>query len=492
MPIEVISVSAEQAETILHYEEGHFGDIKAIEVRPARLTDSVAALANADGGELFVGIKEGTRKRRTWRGFRNQEAANGHLQLLEAHFPLGTDFAYSFLSCEAKTGLVLKIDVQKTRQVYKSSDGLIYVRRGAQDLQVKTREAIRQLEYAKGLSSFETELVNCPAEVIVNSVPTLEFVLERIPSTEPVTFLAREQLLRDGRPTVAGVLLFAEEPQALLPKHCGIKVYRYRTKEKSGLRESLAFDPVTIEGHLYRQIKLAVEKTTAVIEDAGRLGGAGVETVTYPKEALHEIITNAVLHRDYSIADDIHIRIFDNRVEIQSPGRLAAHVTPENILKERFSRNGAIVRLINKFPSPPNKDVGEGLKTAFTAMLKVGLKEPTISNLENAVLVQIKHEPLASPETTILEYLKAHETIRNSEAREICHIQGDYVVKEIFRKLVERQLIQRVPGTKTGGTCYRKGQFFPVGREPETIPPECDVPLGTQTAFPGFLEGDSK
>jgi ATP-dependent DNA helicase RecG len=86
-----------------------------------------------------------------------------------------------------------------------------------------------------------------------------------------------------------------------------------------------------------------------------------VELVRYPPETLHEIITNAVLHRDYSIADDIHIRVFDNRVEVQSPGRLPAHVTPDNILDERFSRNGTIVRLVNKFPNPPNKDVGEGL-----------------------------------------------------------------------------------------------------------------------------------
>lgn len=80
---------------------------------------------------------------------------------------------------------------------------------------------------------------------------------------------------------------------------------------------------------------------------------------------LHEIVTNAVLHRDYSIAADIQIRIFDNRVEIESPGRLPGHVTTANILREQFARNPKLVRIINKFPNPPNKDVGEGLNTAF-------------------------------------------------------------------------------------------------------------------------------
>ena len=58
--------------------------------------------------------------------------------------------------------------------------------------------------------------------------------------------------------------------------------------------------------------------------------------IEYPIETLHEITTNAVLHRDYSVADDIHIRIFDNRIEVESPGRLPGHVTQENILDERF------------------------------------------------------------------------------------------------------------------------------------------------------------
>jgi ATP-dependent DNA helicase RecG len=63
------------------------------------------------------------------------------------------------------------------------------------------------------------------------------------------------------------------------------------------------------------------------------------------------------------------VRIFDSRIEVQSPGRLPAHVTPKNILDERFARNGALVRLLNKFPDPPNRDAfpihaAEGLRTA--------------------------------------------------------------------------------------------------------------------------------
>jgi len=157
-------------------------------------------------------------------------------------------------------------------------------------------------------------------------------------------------------------------------QRCSIKIYRYKTKETQGTRDTLAFQPITIEGCAYEQIKNAVAETVKIIENISILGVSGFENVTYPVETLHEIITNAVLHRDYSIADDVHVRIFDNRIEVESPGTLPAHITPQNILEERFARNGTLVRLINKFPDPPNKDVGEGLNTAFSAMRKLKIK----------------------------------------------------------------------------------------------------------------------
>src|SRR5712691_7142152 len=184
----------------------------------------------------------------------------------------------------------------------------------------------------------------------------------------------------------------------------------------------------------------------------------GLEQVKYPPETLHEIITNAAIHRDYSIADDIHVRIFDNRIEIQSPGRLPAHVTPRNILDERFARNGAIVRILNKFPDPPNKDVGEGLNTAFNAMHQLGLKAPIIEEKDNSVLVLIRHEKLASPEETIMDYLENSDAINNSKAREITHIHADYQIKSIFGRMVKAGMIEQVPGTRTSNTKYRKKQ----------------------------------
>lgn len=458
MAIQIDRISPEQRDLLLGVEEGHFIDVKAIDVTPAKLTRSIAALANSDGGELLIGIDEVKSQgavSRHWRGFSLLEAANAHLQVFESLFPLGRDFQYNFLNCPGSSGYVLQINICKTRDIKKASDGRVYIRRGAQNLPVESASGMKELEYCKGLSSFESETVNCPPATVCNSTQVIDFMLKVVPTSEPDAWLRKQQLLATDKPTVAGVLLFADEPQALLPKRCGIKVYRYKTNAAQGFRDALASDPITVEGCSYSQIQTAVDKTIAIIEEEKTLGKLTLEAISYPRETVHEIVTNAVIHRDYSFPDDIHIRIFDNRIEVESPGRLPGHITVKNILEERFARNGNIVRVLNKFPSPPNKDVGEGLNTAFDAMTQLGLKAPTIQERENTVLVVIKHERLASPEQAILEFLREHDSIRNSEARKICHVTASYAVQGNFKRLVERGLIEKVPGTKTVSTRYR-------------------------------------
>src|SRR5947199_2459706 len=95
-----------------------------------------------------------------------------------------------------------------------------------------------------------------------------------------------------------------------------------------------------------------------------------------------------------------------------------------NVLRH-FARNASIVRLINKFPDPPNKDVGEGLNTAFLAMRALRLKDPIIEDRDSSVVIHIRHERLASPEEAILTYLKNHDEINNAVARQITGITSE-------------------------------------------------------------------
>lgn len=447
MPIAVIAIKDEQVALLLETNEGHFVDLKAIEIAPASASKTVSAFANASGGELFIGIDEvmgDSGVGRKWRGFSNEEAANGLIQALEAMSPLANHYAIEFLRNENQIGLIAHITVFKSKDIVTATNGKIFVRRGAQKLPVEGEEALRRLKYDKGINSFEDELVDVPSKELSNSITIIEFILRIVPSAEPEEWLEKQRVVVNGRPTVAGILLFNDEPQAILPKRSAVKVFQYKTKME-GERDTLAFDPITIEGPVYDLIYAAVDRTKEVVEAIQKLGTEGLESVTYPEDALHEIITNAVLHRDYSIAADVQVRVYDNRIEIESPGRFPGHVTPQNVMKEQFARNPKIVRLVNKFPDAPNKDVGEGLNTAFEAMEKLRLKPPIIEERENSVLVTLRHESLGSPEQLVMEYMGSHDEITNAVARDLTGIKSENTMKNVFYRLRDRGLLEQVP-----------------------------------------------
>jgi len=139
--IDKINITTEALARILEAEEGHFLDLKAKKIRPAKLTETLSAFANTAGGELYIGIDELKRRKkklRKWAGFSDQEAANAHLQVFEQLFLLSSDFSYIFLSCEGSDGLVLKANIHKVQEIKEASNGIAYVRRGAQNLPMDT------------------------------------------------------------------------------------------------------------------------------------------------------------------------------------------------------------------------------------------------------------------------------------------------------------------------------------------------------------------
>jgi ATP-dependent DNA helicase RecG len=457
--VEIVQVSKAEAFEVLKLAENHFRDLKAKEIKPAKLTESVSAFANSSGGELYVGIGERVTesgKVREWNGFADQEAANAIIQTLEAMSPLGNHYRAEFLHCDDFPGLVLKLTIQKTREILTASDGVAYVRKSSQKLPVEGEEALQRLRLDKGINSFEDETVATALEDVSNSITIIEFMLSEIPSADPEKWLRSQLLVVNEKPTVAGTLLFSDQPQAALPKRSAVKIFQYRTREEGVDRDTLAFTPITIEGPLYDLIKEAVAETKRVVESIKKVGERGLEAISYPDVTLHEVITNAVLHRDYSIPVDAQIRIYDDRVEVESPGKLPGHVTVDNILDSQFARNPKIVRLINKFPDPPNQDVGEGLNSAFDAMRRIRLKEPKISELENSVLVEIWHERLSSPAQIVMEYLATHDTITNAIGREITGIRRDVQMKDVFVALRKSGQLEQVPETRGRASMWRK------------------------------------
>lgn len=458
----VYEIDDSQAANIMATQENYLNDIKAREIKPAKLSETISAFANAAGGDVYVGVAEdkaaGTR---TWKGFGDPEHANDFFHTLFQAHPFGNHVRFEFLQNKVLAGLVLHITVKKVKEIVKSSSGEIFVRVNAGKQKIDTPEKVRRLELDKGIVTFENEWVEVPLPKIENSLSVLSFLINVIPTGEPLTYLNNQELIKEGHARVCGVLLFCDEPAVFLPKRSSIKIARYKTKDDDIGREFLDGNPITIEGDAYNLVYNAVAATKKVIEGVKRLGEEGLESVEYPEEALHEVITNAVLHRDYSIVADVQIRVFDNRVEVESPGRLPGHVTTANILDAQSARNPALVRLINKFPNPPNKDLGEGLDTAFRAMETLRLKPPVIIEKDASVLVLIRHESLGSPEELVMRYMENHAEITNTVARDITGIKSENSMKNVFLRLKARNMLEPIPERKGSAFAWRKPAVAP-------------------------------
>jgi ATP-dependent DNA helicase RecG len=443
-------VDEAEALALASRQESHFFDRKARMISGRGVQKIAVALTNADGGEFVVGIADDSEEANPanrWQGFIQLEDLNGLLQALFEVSP-SLDLRYEILSCPSLQGYVLRVQLEKSSEVHKAADGTVYQRYGAQSLSVRDPQKITELSFAKGASSFEDQiLLELPAETIVDSPELASFLRDYSPRTDGLEFCVNQNLLefKAWTPRVASALLFPPLPSAFVPRKCAVKVTRYETKTADPERDHLA-EQITLEGPLYPLIHDTVAAVKRMMKAVRIWTAEGLRTADYPDEAIWEILVNALIHRDYSISDDVQVLVFDNRIEVLSPGRLPGYVTVENILEARFSRNAKIVRTLARYREAPNKDLGEGLNTAFQKMKEFGLKAPIVEEDRGYVRVTLPHTPLAKPTEAILHFLAHQPTITNPQARDLTGIRSENLVKNEFYKLRDEGLLERVPG----------------------------------------------
>ena len=441
-------------------EEGHTFDNKAFHISGKKVQKIASAFSNADGGDFVIGIadrKEEADIKARWQG-QLIEAFNGHIQALGEVQP-SIDADYTFLRVLGRPGAVLLVSVQKSSEVCRTSAGDVYQRKGAQSLPLNSDQVLH-LSFAKGASSFEDYVVSVEhPEEIIDSQELLTFLGAYSPKTDGFEISLAQNLIdrQSLSPRVAGLLLFADNPPAHLPRKCGVRITRYKTKEDDPERDQLDIS-IPLSGPLCPLIRDTILKVTQIMSSVNVWTTKGLQRLEYPPEAIWEIVANAFIHRDYSISDDIQILIFDNRIEVLSPGRLPGYVTVSNILGSRFSRNSKLVNILTRYPDPPNKDLGEGLNTAFQKMKESKLKAPEIFQEANHVRVVIPHVTLASATDAILEFLETHLTITNSQARGITGIKSENAMKNEFYKLRDQGKLEMVPEKKGSAAAWRLTQ----------------------------------
>ncbi|MFI1454275.1 ATP-binding protein [Streptomyces roseus] len=457
-------ISASEALTLIEREESHFWDHKSFRSKGAVIQKIAVALANSDGGEFIVGIEDSGKDAAgldRWRGFNNIEEATIVLEALARDVNPPAPFSVEFLSVDGneERGLACLVGIRKSESIHFTADHKVFVRRAAATLPI-SGQAVTDLTLAKGARSYEDQLLADYDKDDLAAEEELEFFLQGLsPSTSPAEFIRKQRLIdrNSGAARVSAGILYAESPPAVVPKRCAVKVARYNTKEQNPRREHLAATPLTIEGPARRVIDETISTVTSLIESVSVLQTSGeMAPVKYPPEVLKEIIVNAVIHRDYNVSDDILVYVFDNRVEVRSPGVLPGNMTLTNLLLERFSRNPTIVRLLNKYPDPPNKDIGEGLRTVVAKMAEAKLQSPKFAIEGNYFVVNLGHTPLARPHEIVMDYLSNHDEITNVIARDLTGIPSENSMKDVFYALRKAGKLEMVPGKRGNKSAWRK------------------------------------
>ncbi|MBS3183289.1 ATP-binding protein [Leucobacter manosquensis] len=457
----VISISEEDAVALTERDESQFWDHKSKSSNGAVIQKIAVALANAEGGEFIVGIEDAESGNGIdrWEGFERQEDANFIAEALIRDVDPPVAYEIDVLEIEGleDLGLAMLVRIEKSIHVHFTSGKKCFVR-GIASSEPITGQQVTDLQLAKGSKSYEDQLLSEYHLEELETEAELGHLLSTLsPSTGPAEFLRRERLVdrASGAARVAGAVLFAENPSAIIPRRCGIKISRYGTTGEPR-RENLSGSPVSVEGPARAMIEEALRQTVTILNGVMVLQPDGsLAPMSYPPETLKEILVNAVIHRDYNMPDDVQVMIFDNRVEIKSPGGLPGRMTLELLFVERASRNSKILRLLNKYPSPLNQDIGEGLRTAREKMLEARLKEPTFEVQGNYFIVTLPHERLARPEEIVLEYLQSNEEITNRIGRDLTGIRSENSMKEVFYHLRDVGRLELVPNKRGNKAAWR-------------------------------------
>ena len=264
------------------------------------------------------------------------------------------------------------------------------------------------------------------------------------------------------RPTLAGLLTFGMHPQQFLPQLVITFLQYYGTTDAEKTPRGERFlDNRKFEGPIPEMVTDAVNHVLASIRKSSLIEGLFRRDIPeYPEEAVREAVLNAVAHRDYSPyvrGSYVQIRLFADRLEVQSPGGLYGNVTEENLEEESSTRNSILMRMMEDLHLVENR--GSGIRAMLEAMRRANLEPPRFEDKRSSFWVTFKNHTLMSPEAITwlnqfaklpledrqrlaLVYLRYNEQITNHEYQRLNQVDSLTAGREL-RGLVQTGLIEQ-------------------------------------------------
>lgn len=384
----------ERGAALLELREDQWFDRKSERITGKDLADSLVAFANAEGGIVVIGLWDGKVEGiRRARGGRLAEWQQAALDFTLPAVPCRT----RLVECVNESGEdddLLVLDIETSQQVHTNRRDEVLLRVGDENRRLSFTQR-QELLYDKGQSTYESTVVAGAVLEDLNR-DVLGSYAEALKHADPERLLAARGLMtRNGELTVAAVLLFASEPQRWFPE-ASVRVLRYRGTERgTGARQQLLHDqridgPIPIQLSVARQEIFAQLPTRRALGRDGRFEKVGL----VPQDAWLEALVNAVVHRSYSISGD-HIRfeIFDDRIEVDSPGRFPGIAdTSDPLHVTRFARNPRIARVCADLAF--GQELGEGIRRMFEEMRLAGLADPEYFQTSGSVRLTLSSAPV--------------------------------------------------------------------------------------------------
>jgi ATP-dependent DNA helicase RecG len=430
---------------------------------PQLLAETLVALANSDGGIVLIGVDDSGQA--TGQVYEDEIEETLQVAAQECRPPV----EIRWHQAAAEDGLAFAIVVARSPELHSLADGRVLVRAGVENRPLRG-DQIRQLAATKSVGDFEAETApgarreDFDDEVIAEFVDKWEERQHREWTRSLDDLLVEMGALNEaGRPTIAGALLFARNPQAFLPQS-GLTFVKFVGTEPRGESGQPGYGRrEEISGPLAR----IVQRTWEVVGEEMRIGAVVTglerqERTEYPVSAVREALVNAVAHRDYRLGGRrIEVRMFDDRMEITSPGGLPGFITVDNIIEEHFSRNPRIVTGLYQWGYI--EELGLGVDLMIEEMVRAGHPPPrfkdspysftvTLLNVRERAPMPAWTRTMNERQAKALAYVQERERITNREYRDICSDVSAETLRLDLVDLVERGILLKIGAKK--GTYY--------------------------------------
>ncbi len=362
---------------ILANPENSKVEFKRDDIRPEQLAKEIVAFCNFKGGQIILGIDDNSRE---IVGLNRENCEEWVMDTVFGRYitPSIIPIYEELVTPEGKRVAIITVEqgILKPYAVKENARETIYIRIGSTS-RIANRDQILRMSQESGYYHFEiapvsgSSLDDIDKELFIHFYKTV-FGDDLKEDNEVDLRLSQLDLLVESSfdtkvCSIAGLILFGKNPGRFLPQH-GIRVIHYPANdiEMNSLSDTIFQSPV---GRIYGNKEL---KRSGLVDNVMQhlseklaieeIGGDGITRIKnwkIPEKILRELVVNSIIHRDYTRKAKNEIRLFSNRIEIESAGRLPNTLTIEKIKAgQKYPRNPILVQFAQYFGLMEHKGLG--------------------------------------------------------------------------------------------------------------------------------------